>query len=260
MSLELFDSHVHLDAQDYDTDRDQVIERAREAGVTRFVTIGAGLGLESADRALALAEKYEFIWASVGVQPHDAGSATGIERLRELAGHPKVVAIGETGLDYYRNLAPVADQRKWFKAQIELALECKKPLIIHSREAGADCYDLLCAGRAKDVGGVFHCYSEDRKFAENLRDINFLVSVPGSITFKKADAFRETMKNIPLEQIMLETDGPFLAPEPYRGKRCESAYMLETARVLAKLKGISLEELAARTSANACRFFGITTA
>lgn len=260
MKQAFIDTHIHLAAAEYAADLQQVLERAQAAGVERFVSIGAGTGLDSAELAVALAEKYEFIWASVGVHPHDAGNDFDLQHLRALAKSPRVVAIGETGLDYFKNFAPREAQHKWFKLQIELALEVRKPLIIHSREAGADCFDLLLQGGAKAVGGVFHCYSEDQEFAKKLREINFLVSIPGSLTFKKAQALRDTVKAIPLEQLMLETDGPFLAPEPHRGKRCESAFMLETARCMAGLKGLSLEQLAAITSANACKLFGLPVA
>lgn len=257
MKTAFIDTHVHLAADEYQADFEAMIERAKASGVQRFISIGAGTGLDSAERALTLANSYDCIWASVGVHPHDAGQNFSIDRMRKLAQSERVVAIGETGLDYFKNFAPREDQHRWFKAQIELALELKKPLIIHSREAGADCYQLLTQGGAKAVGGVFHCYSEDHEFAKKLREINFLVSIPGSLTFKKAQALRDTVKAIPLEQLMLETDGPFLAPEPYRGKRCESAFMMETARMMAELKELSLEELAAITSNNACKLFGL---
>jgi len=255
--VELFDSHTHLDAEDFSADQESVIERARAAGVTRFLTVGAGGGLQSTRNAIALCEKYDFIWASAGVHPHDAGQDINIDELRKLAAHPRVRAIGETGLDFYRNLAPRESQEKWFRTQIELALELKKPLIIHSREAGKECFTELSDLGAAKVGGVFHCYSEDYEFALELAKINFLVSIPGSVTFKKADQLREVVTKIPLEMIMLETDAPYLAPEPHRGKRCESSFMVETAKKIAEIKGLSLEELGARTTQNALKFFGL---
>lgn len=253
--MELIDSHTHLTAPDFDIDREAVIERAIAAGVSTLITIGAGYGIESARAAVQAAERYGSVYATVGVHPHDATTEPQLEELRDLARHPKVVAIGETGLDFYRNLAPVDLQRRWFKAQIEFARETGKPLIIHSREAGADCLATLREYGAAEVGGVFHCYAEDAAFAQRLAEINFLVSFPGSLTFKRATALRETAREIPLAQIMLETDAPYIAPEPHRGRRCESSFMVETAKQLATVKGMSLEDVAATTSATARRFY-----
>lgn len=256
--LNLFDTHVHLDSSDYDQDREAVLSRAREAGVTRFVSIGAGSGLESAERAIALASSNADIWASAGVHPHDAGIPEAADKLRNLAQHPRVVAIGETGLDFHYDFAPRPAQEQWFRAQIQIARELRKPLIIHCRSAATECFDILVAEKASEVGGVFHCYSEDAAFASRLRDINFLVSFPGMVTFKKADNVRDAVRGIPLERMMLETDGPFLAPVPYRGKRCESSFMVETAKAIAEIKNISIEELARKTTETALRFFKIS--
>lgn len=256
--ISVVDSHTHLDSKDFDSDRDQVVDRAIQAGVTRIITIGAGSGFDSAKSACLLSEKHSCVWATVGLHPHDTALDGSIEDLKSLASHPKVVAIGETGLDFYRDWAPRDAQERWFIQQIELAREVKKPLIIHSREAGEECIKLLTQYHAHEVGGVFHCYAEDEKFASRLSDIGFLVSFPGSITFKKAENVRDVARKIPLEQIMVETDAPYLAPEPYRGKRCESAFVMETAKRLAEVKGLSLEEVALTTTKTACRFFGIS--
>lgn len=255
--IEVVDTHTHLDAKDFDPDRDLVVERALKAGVTRIVTIGAGSGFDSAKSACLLAEKHSCVWATVGLHPHDTALNGSMEDLRSLASNPKVVAIGETGLDFYRDWVPREAQEKWFIQQIELAREVKKPLIIHSREAGEECFKFLKEHKASDVGGVFHCYAEDENFAARLRDIGFLVSFPGSLTFKKAENVREVAKKIPLEQIMVETDAPYLAPEPYRGKRCESAFVIETTKKLAEIKNLSFEEVALATTLTACKFFGI---
>ena len=257
MAIELVDSHTHLDATDFDLDRQEVIARARQAGVTRIVTIGAGYGAQSAHNALALATEYDFIWASVGIHPHDAQTPHEPDVIRKLADHPRAVAIGETGLDFFKNLSPPDLQELWFRSQIEIALEIKKPLIIHSREAGEACFKILTEMNAKDVGGVFHCYAEDAEFAKRLASINFMISVPGSITFKKADKFREIVKAIPLDQIMVETDAPYLTPETFRGKRCEAMHVVHTAKKLAEVKGMEFEEVAKITTANALRFFSI---
>lgn len=253
--LDLFDTHVHLDSKEYDSDRNEVIARAQAAGVSRFVSIGAGEGLASAARAINLAEQHSFVWASAGVHPHDAGIEFQPGKLEELASNPRVVAIGETGLDFHYNFAPAEQQERWFVAQIEIARRLKKPLIIHCRQAAAQCLDLLQRHGADEVGGVFHCYSEDAAFALKLRDIRFMISMPGLVTFKNAEAVRTAIRDIPIEQIMLETDGPFLAPIPHRGKRCESSFMVETAKTIAQVKGLPVEELARITTANACGFF-----
>lgn len=255
MALELLDSHTHLDSEAFDIDREACIERARANGITRILTVGAGRGLASTRGAIALAESYDWIWASAGIHPHDAGQDLDISDLKKLAEHPKVVAIGETGLDFFKNLAPIDKQYEYFELQIELALAVKKPLIIHSRQAGEECLKLLETKNASAVGGVFHCYAEQAAFAERLRAIGFLVSFPGTLTFKKAEALRTVCKAIPLEQMMVETDAPFMAPEPHRGKRCEPAFVLETARCLATLKGLPLEEVAAITTSNALKLF-----
>lgn len=255
MKCDFIDTHVHLDSTDFDADRELVIKRAQDAGVARFICIGASTGFDSASRAIALAEKYPFVWASVGLHPHDTARAVDISLLDPLCSHHRVVAIGETGLDFHYDFAPRAQQEAWFIAHIELAKKYQKPLIIHSRKAGADCLALLKKHQAAQVGGVFHCFSEDAAFAEELKNINFMVSLPGILTFKNADSLRQAIKVIPLEQIMLETDAPFLAPIPHRGKRCESAFMLHTASALADIKQLPLEEIARITTQNAERFF-----
>jgi TatD DNase family protein len=249
------DSHTHLDSDVFDNDREEMIGRAVAAGVTRLVTVGAGAGLDSAVRAIALAERYSFVWATVGVHPHDAGKDIDFDYLKELARHPKVVAVGETGLDFFRDWAPKDRQYLYFEQQIAIAITAKKPLVIHSRDAGAECLRILTTNGAAAVGGVFHCFSEDAEFAAKLREIGFLVSFPGFITFKKQQDVRDTCAAIPLEQIMVETDAPYMAPEPHRGKRCEPCFVVETARQLAALKGLSLQEVARQTTDNALKLF-----
>jgi TatD DNase family protein len=255
MSLEIIDTHCHLDSEQFDQDRDEAIARAVAAGVTRMITIGTGQGLAGASRAIALADKHSMVWATVGIHPHNADTNLDLAHLEKLALHNKVVAIGETGLDFFRDWAPIDAQHAVFEAQIALARRVKKPLVIHSRNAGAASLETLMKHSASDVGGVFHCFSEDAAFAAKLREINFRVSFPGQLTFKKANEVREVCKATPLDQILLETDSPYLAPEPFRGKRCEPAYVVETARMLAQIKGLSLAEVAAITTNNALQLF-----
>jgi TatD DNase family protein len=256
--MELIDTHSHLSAPDFAADIEDVIKRAAGNSIKTIINIGAGYGIESAINAVALAEKFDSVKASVGVHPQNATEDPAkIADIKKLSINPKVVAIGETGLDYFRDWAPKESQIHWFRLQIELAKEVKKPLIIHSRNAGEDCFNLLKEMNASDVGGVFHCYGEDEKFAKRLEEINFLVSFPGTITFEKADALRAIVKSIPVEQMMLETDAPYMAPEPNRGKRCESSFMIHTAKMMADIKDMSLEELAAVTTKTAKTLFKI---
>lgn len=253
----LIDSHAHLSSKEFDADRLQVIERARQAGVGIIVNIGAGYGVQTAVDGIKIADQFENIYTSVGVHPCDAAVPFDAQILPKLAQHPKVVAIGETGLDFYRDNAPHESQYRWFRHQIEMAIELNKPLVIHSREAGKQCLETLREYHGRGLKGVFHCYAEDAAFAAELRKINFLISVPGIVTFKNAHKLREALKGIPLEQVMLETDAPFLAPQSFRGKRCESAQMVETAKALAQIYGIIFEEVAAMTTKTAREFFCI---
>jgi TatD DNase family protein len=255
--VSLFDTHTHLDNEAFAEDRAEIITRAHAAGVSRLLTVGAGRGLDSARAAIELAEQSPAIYASAGVHPHDAGAALDRALLQSYARHPRVVAIGETGLDFFRDWAPVDKQREWFEYQIALAIEVNKPLIIHSREAGEECLQTLKAAGAEKVGGVFHCFAENAAFAERLLEIGFLVSFPGTVTFKNAQSVRDVVSAVPLSQIMVETDAPYMAPVPHRGKRCESAFVVETAKAIAEVKGVSLEGLAQQTTANALKLFRI---
>ncbi|MFN8390937.1 MAG: TatD family hydrolase [Bdellovibrionota bacterium] len=256
MPIELIDTHCHLSTLEH-SPLEEILSRAAEAHVTRYVCIGAGSVKQSASDAIALAERYEHIWASVGVHPHDAGASTDVSDLEPLAAHSRVVAVGETGLDFFRDWAPKENQQRLFENTIALARNCKKPLIIHCRDAADDCLRTLVEQRAHEVGGVFHCYAQDAEFAKRLGDINFLVSFPGSLTFKSANLLRETAKAIPLEQIMLETDAPYMAPEPYRGKPSEPAHVLKVAEKLAEVKELTLEQIAEVTTKTARTFFRI---
>lgn len=253
--MNLTDSHTHLDSKEFDEDREGCVDRALKAGVRRILTIGTGEGLAGTQRAIALAERYPFVWASAGVHPHDAAHEIDREVFERLANHPKVVAIGETGLDFYRDWSPKDKQYEKFELQIELAKKVKKPLIIHSRNAGEECLSLLTERGAAAVGGVFHCFAENAIFAERAWKIGFYVSFPGLLTFKKADEVRAICAAIPIERILIETDAPYMAPEPHRGKRCEPAFVAETAKRLATVKGLSVEEVAEITTANTLKLF-----
>jgi TatD DNase family protein len=253
--LHITDSHTHLDSEKLAHDQDGVVARANAAGVSRLITIGASGGLASAHRAVELASRYPCVWATVGVHPHDAMIPYTKDELVVLAKMPKVVGIGETGLDFYRDWSPKEKQVESFKLHINVALELGKPLVIHSREAGEECLTILEKMGASKVGGVFHCYAEDAEFAKRLRAINFLVSFPGTLTFKKAEQIRAICQAIPLDQIMVETDAPYMAPEPYRGKVCEPSYVIETLKTVARVKSLSLEEAALATTKNALLLF-----
>lgn len=254
--MQLIDTHCHL------TDKnagyiEAITERAANCSVTRFICIGASEGSGSARQAIALAEKYPHIWATIGIHPHDADNFQNVDEIKNLAQHPKVVAIGETGLDYFRDWAKKENQLALFKAQIALAKEVKKPLVIHSREAASDCLEILKQESAHLVGGVYHCYAEDADYAKKIRELNFLVSFTGNVTFKKASNIQSAAKEIPLSQIMLETDAPYMAPEPFRGKESEPMHVYQVATKIAELKNQTLEEVARITTENALRLFGL---
>jgi TatD DNase family protein len=251
--IELFDTHVHLDA--YEDDLDQVLERAKSAGVNRFLAIGASRGIESNFKAKEIAASNENVWFTAGVHPHDAKDITDLFRLEQILKDPKLRAIGETGLDYYRDWAPKDLQLKLFEAHLEVAKQMNLPVVIHSRDAAKDC--LAVIKRFLPLKGVFHCFSDSLEIAKQVIDIGFYVSIPGSLTFKKADLLRETVAQIPLDRILLETDAPYLAPEPYRGKRNESSFMIYTATTLAKIKGETLELVANVTTKNARELFSV---
>jgi len=242
----LVDSHCHLDDARFDADREAVIERARLAGVAMMLAIGAGP--PHLDAAIRLAERHENLYATVGVHPHEASHWDGeaAKRLRELAAHPKVVAIGEIGLDYHYNFSPPAEQRKAFEEQLGLAREWNKPVVVHTREAWRDTLDLL-GGAAS---GVMHCFSGGPADAEACLERGLYISFAGIVTYPKAVNVQEAARLVPLDRLLVETDAPYLAPAPFRGQRNEPAFVRETAARIAALKGVSLEAVAAATTAN----------
>ena len=254
----LIDTHCHLDPQYFPSGADDVIERARAAGVQGFVVIGVGNDLAPARAALSLARRRpERVAASVGIHPHDATtlSEAAEAELRALAAEKEVVSVGEIGLDYHYDHSPRDVQRATFARLIALARGVGKPIVVHTREAATDTLDVLAAEGARDVGGVIHCFSEDRAFAERALELDFDISFSGIVTFKNAAAVHDVARWAPLDRILVETDSPYLSPVPLRGKPCEPAYVVHTARRLAELRGISPEALAEATTANAERRF-----
>jgi len=256
------DSHAHIEMSDFDADRDAVIQRALDAGVELIVCVGDGdVANNSHDSAFRLADKHPFIYTTVGVHPHEARLLDDelYARLRDLSQHPKVVAWGEIGLDYHYDNSPREVQRDAFKKQLQMARERKLPISIHTREAEADTIAILDREwNDSELGGVIHCFTGTRAFAEAAVERGFLISFSGVVTFKKAEDLRETARSLPLDRILIETDAPFLAPVPYRGRRNEPAYVVETALAVAELRGIEPEEFARATSENFKRLFGIS--
>jgi TatD DNase family protein len=244
----------------YQDDLTEVIGRAASRGVTRIITVG--IDLDSSGKALLLAEANPGVFATVGVHPHNvAGLADqDYERLAVLAENPKVVAYGEIGLDFHYNYAPAHVQVTHFTRQVDLAKQLGLPLVVHDRDAHTEVLEILRCAQPYPAGGVMHCFSGDVSFAQAVLDLGFYVSIPGVVTFKKAETLHETVSKVPIERIILETDGPFLAPEPRRGRRNEPALLLFTANKVAELKGLSLKEVALATTANAEKLFRLPPA
>lgn len=258
MPLALVDTHCHLDPQYFPDGPDDALARAQAANVAGFVVIGVGRDLAPARDAIAIARAHsDRVGAAVGIHPHDAATwseAAHVE-LAELARDPAVVAVGEIGLDYHYDHSPRDVQRSVFARIVALARDVKKPIVIHTREAAADTLAVLESEGARDVGGIIHCFSEDRAFAERALDLGFDLSFSGIVTFKGAKSVHDVAAWAPIDRILVETDSPYLAPVPVRGKPCEPAYIVHTARRVAELRGIALEELAEATSVNAERRF-----
>ncbi|RUS47229.1 TatD family hydrolase [Cohnella sp. AR92] len=254
----LFDTHAHMDSPKFDDDREEMIERARAAGVETIVNIG--FNRETIPTTMALAEKYPFIYAAVGWHPTDAIDMKLEEDLswiERLCAHPKVVAIGEIGLDYYWDTSPKDLQQIVFREQIRLAKRLKKPIIIHNRDAHADVVRLLQEEGASEVGGIMHCFSGSWETAKQCLDMNFYISFGGPVTFKNARVPKEVLEQVPNDRLLIETDSPYLTPHPYRGKRNEPAFVRLVAEAAAEIKGISLEEIAKLTTRNSLECFGL---
>lgn len=255
----LIDTHTHLDDARYDDDREAMIARARDTGVDAFITIGCDLATSRA--AVALAERYPFVYASIGVHPHEVRHIGDewYDELRRLARHPKVVAYGEIGLDYHYNYSPPKLQRQRFREQILLARELKLPLIIHTREAQEDTIATLQEENAGAIGGVFHCFTGDAWLAKNGLDLGFYLSFSGVVTFQNATMLREIVKTVPMDRLLIETDCPYLTPAPHRGKRNEPAHVRLVADTIAAIKSadspVNVDDIGRMTSLNARRLF-----
>ena len=248
----LIDSHCHLDSEQFDPDRDAVIQRALDAGVAHMVAIGTGNGPPDLEAGIRLADRYEAFYATVAVHPHDASKATPetFKQLASLTTHPKVVAIGEMGLDYHYDFSPRDTQRAVFIEQMRIAADAKKPIVIHTREAWDDTISAIREHWDPALGGIMHCFSSGPKEAQQALDLGFYLGFGGIVTFPKAVDIQESARVAPADRILVETDAPYLAPIPRRGKRNEPAYVVETARKIAVLRGVSEQQIAEITTQN----------
>jgi TatD DNase family protein len=256
------DSHAHIDGEEFDADREEVVERARAAGVRAILNVGTGDPHSgSLERAVAVAEEYEGVYAAAGVHPHDArlyDEEAERRLLSVLRGSERIVALGEIGLDYHYDNSPREAQREVFARQLRLAKAEGLPVIIHSREADDETVEILRAEMAgAPRGGIMHCFGGGARMAQAVLELDFMISFAGNVTFKKAEELREVARTVPLERLLVETDCPYLAPVPFRGRRNEPAHVVETARFLAELRGVGHEEFGRLTSENFARFFGL---
>lgn len=253
----LFDTHAHLEGEEYDADREEMIARARSAGVVHIVNVG--YDLESSRRSVRLAEEYDLIYAAVGIHPHDAAAAGSgyLEELEEMAAHPRVVALGEMGLDYYRDLSPRPVQQRVFREQLALARELDLPIIIHDRDAHGDLMKILRENPPGPAGGVMHCYSGSWEMARECLALGLYISFAGPVTYPNARRLKELVSLVPLDRLLIETDAPYLSPVPYRGKRNEPAYLACTAEEIARLRGLKTDDLAKICTENGRKLFRI---
>lgn len=261
------DSHAHLDGKQFESDRQQVVARAQEAGVRTIVAIGNGDGPPNLDAGIKLAEKYPFMYATIGIHPHEASLASdhAYAEMERLAQHPKVIAWGEIGLDYYYDHSPRETQTQVFIRQMELAAAARKPIVIHCRpsdnsdNAWHDFFELVETHWASNgIGGILHCFTGTWEQAKRGLDLGFLVSFAGNVSFPKAQQIRDAARQVPLDRMLIETDCPYLAPIPYRGKRNEPAYVKETARHIGELRGLSMDAVGEQTARNFYSFFKIS--
>ncbi len=253
--MEFIDTHAHLDFADFDLDREEVIKRAQEAGVTRIVDLGCNL--ESSQKVVQIAEKFPGVFAAIGIHPHDAEGCTkkALEDLKKLADNPKVVAIGEVGLDYYRMKSHQDVQQETLRRQLRLAKELNLPVVVHNRDSDEDVIKILEEEKMEKV--VIHCFSSNWDLAKRVLDQGYMISFTGVITRSGKETLWEVIGKTSLERIMIETDSPFLVPQKFWGQRNEPMYVVETAKKIAEIKNVSLEEVAKKTTKNAIQFFGL---
>jgi len=258
--MDFIDSHAHIDFPQFADDREAMLQRAREVGISTLLAIGTGPGPEKLDAAIPFAEQHDWIYTTVGIHPHEAKEVrkSHLDELAHLAQHRKVIAWGEIGLDYFYDHSPRDTQATVFGQQMELARAAKLPVIIHCRDAWDDCLaQLEQHWKPTGLGGILHCFTGTLAHAQRGLDLGFYVSFAGNSTYPKTQNLRDVAREIPLDRILIETDSPYLAPQPYRGKRNEPAYVVEVAKTLAAVRNLAPEEVAAATAANFRRLFGI---
>lgn len=251
----IFETHAHYNDEAFQNDRDEIFGQFPEKRIGRVVNIASDL--ESIDECIALADRYPFMYCALGIHPSDSAPLTDelLAGIREKLKHPRVVAVGEIGLDYYWDTPDRSIQKHWFEEQLEMAREADLPVVIHSREAAQDTMQIMQEHRAQEIGGVIHCYSYSLELAREFVKMGFFIGIGGVVTFKNARKLKEVAAGIPLEHIVLETDSPYLAPVPFRGKRNSSLYLPYIAEAIAQIKGIETEEVIARTEENAERLY-----
>ena len=261
--MELIDSHAHIDFPQFDEDREAMLDRARAAGVAALLAIGTGPGPEKLDAALPYADRYDWIWATIGIHPHEAAQVNDshLATLDELSKHARVIAWGEIGLDFHYDFSAREVQHVVFRQQLTLARGAKLPIVIHCREAWPDCLSILEEDwRSSGLGGILHCFTGTVEEARKGIEMGFMVSFAGNSTYPKSQNLRDAAKELPLESLLIETDSPYLAPQSHRGRRNEPAYVGEVAQTLASVRNLPVGEIAAATAANFRRFFKVQTA
>jgi len=254
----LIDSHAHLDMKQFDSDRGQVIDRALSADVGLIITVG--IDIISSRNAVKLATHYPPIFATIGIHPHNADNANknDLEQIALIAQQDKIIAVGEIGLDFFRNRSARQKQIDVFTQQLAIAISLDLPVVIHDREAHTETVNILSSFKQNVLHGMIHCFSGDYKLAKTFINMGYYISIPGTVTFNNASQTQDVVRRIPLNRLLLETDAPFLAPNPYRGKRNEPSYIIHTAQKIAKLRGISFEEITYQTSKNVCQLFNLS--
>ena len=254
----LIDSHAHLDMKQFDSDRYQVIDRALSADVRHIITVG--IDIKSSLNAVKLTTHYPPIFATIGIHPHNADNANNndLEQIALIAQQDKIIAIGEIGLDFFHNRSARQKQIEVFTQQLAIAISLDLPVVIHDREAHTNTLNILSSFKKSGLKGMIHCFSGDYNLAKTFIDMGYYISIPGTVTFNNASQIQDVARRVPLNRMLLETDAPFLAPTPYRGKRNEPSYIIHTAQKIAKLRGISFEEISYQTSKNVCQLFNLS--